>query len=115
MTEITDEYMQAQLGGARVYTIVLLSKGPSYKPDGDRSVIWEHGRNNFRLRAEGKLAVVVPMGFGDGTSDIVGLAIFVTDVDETKAIMAADPAIIADWLVAEIRQGRSFPGDGLPA
>ncbi len=115
MSEITDEYMQQMLAGARVYTIVLLSKGPSYRVDGDRSVIWEHGRNNFRLRGEGKLAVVVPMGFGDGTSDIVGLAIFTTTVDETRAIMAADPAIIAGWLVAEIRQGRSFPGDGLPA
>ena len=115
MTEITDDYMQAQLAKARVYTIVLLSRGPNYKADGDRSVIWEHGRRNFELRAAGKLAIVSPMGFGDGTSDIVGLSIFVTSVDETKAIMDADPAIIAGWLVTEIRQGRSFPGDGLPA
>jgi hypothetical protein len=115
MIEITDEYMQAQLGKARVYTIVLLSKGPNYQPDGDRSVIWEHGRNNFRLRAAGKLAVVVPMGSGDGTSDIVGLGIFTTNVEETKALMAADPAVIAGWLTPEIRAGRSFPGDGLPA
>ena len=115
MTDITDDYMKAQLGQARVYTVVLLSKGPSYRADGDRSVIWEHGRRNFELRSAGKLAVVVPMGFGDGTSDVVGLSIFVTGVDETKALMATDPAIVAGWLIAEIRQGRSFPGDGLPA
>lgn len=115
MSDITDDYMKAQLAQARVYTIVLLSKGPNYQADGDRSVIWEHGRRNFELRAAGKLAVVVPMGFGDGTSDVVGLCIFVTGVDETKALMATDPAIVAGWLTAEIRQGRSFPGDGLPA
>lgn len=115
MTEITDEYMQSQLEQTRLYTVVLLSRGPNYRSDGDRSVIWEHGRRNFELRAVGKLAVVVPMGFGDGTSDVVGLAIFVTDVEETRALLAGDPAIVAGWLTVEIRQGQSFPGDGLPA
>jgi hypothetical protein len=114
VSEITDDYMQQELGRARVYTVVLLSKGPSYRTDGDRSVIWEHGRRNFELREAGKLAVVVPMGFGDGTSDVVGLGIFTTNVDETKSLMATDPAIVAGWLVAEVRAGRSFPGDGLP-
>lgn len=115
MTEITDDYMRLMLAQARPFTVVLLSKGPNYRAEGDRSVIWEHGRNNFRLRDAGQLAVVVPMGAGDGTSDVVGLGLFTTGVDETRALMAADPAIIAGWLVAEIRQGRSFPGDGLPA
>lgn len=114
MTDITDDYMREMMGKARPFTVVLLSKGPNYKPDGDRSVIWEHGRNNFRLRAAGQLAVVVPMGAGDGTSDVVGLGLFTTGVEETQALMAADPAIIAGWLTAEVRQGRSFPGDGLP-
>lgn len=115
MTEITDEYMRDMLTKSRPFTIVLLSTGPNYKADGDRSVIWEHGRNNFRLRAAGQLAVVVPMGAGDGTSNVVGVGIFTTGVEETRALMDADPAIIAGWLTAEIRQGRSFPGDGLPA
>ncbi len=115
MTDITDDYMRDMLGKSKPYTIVLLSKGPNYRPDGDRSVIWEHGRNNFRLRAAGQLAVVVPMGAGDGTSDVVGLGIFTTSVDDTKALMAADPAVIAGWLTPEVRAGRSFPGDGLPA
>jgi hypothetical protein len=114
VTEITNEYMQQMLGQSKPYTVVLLSKGPNYRPDGDRSVIWEHGRRNFELRAEGKLAVVVPMGAGDGTSDVVGLGIFTTTPDETKALMATDPAILAGWLVSEVRLGRSFPGDALP-
>jgi len=115
MTEITDDYMRDMLTKSRPFTVVLLSKGPNYRPDGDRSVIWEHGRNNFRLRAAGQLVVVVPMGANDGTSDVVGLGLFTTSVDETRALMAADPAIVAGWLTAEIRQGRSFPGDTLPA
>jgi hypothetical protein len=112
--EITNEYMQDMLGKSRPYTVVLLSKGPNYKPDGDRSIIWEHGRRNFELRAAGKLVVVVPMGAGDGTSEVVGIGIFTTTTDETKALMATDPAILGGWLLAEVRAGRSFPGDSLP-
>ncbi len=114
MTEITDDFMQDMLSKARPYTVVLLSKGPNYRTDGDRSAIWEHGRRNFELRADGKLAVVVPMGAGDGTSDVVGLGIFTTTPEETSALMATDPAVVAGWLVAEVRAGRSFPGDALP-
>lgn len=114
MTDITDDFMKDMLAKARPYTVVLLSKGPNYRADGDRSIIWEHGRRNFELRADGKLAVVVPMGAGDGTSDVVGLSILTTTPEETATLMAADPAIVAGWLVAEIRAGRSFPGDSLP-
>lgn len=114
MTEITDDFMRDMLGQARPFTVVLLSKGPNYRADGDRSVIWEHGRRNFQLRAEGKLAIVVPMGAGDGTSDVVGICVLTTTKDETAALMASDPAVVAGWLTAEIRAGLSFPGDGLP-
>ncbi|MGV3492036.1 MAG: hypothetical protein ACO1OG_12030 [Devosia sp.] len=113
---ITDDDMRGMLDKAQPYTIVLLSRGPNYRADGDRSVIWEHGRRNFELRAAGKLAIVVPMGLGDpGQSDVVGLCIMTTSLDETAAIMATDPAVIAGWLVPEIRAGHSFPGDALPA
>jgi hypothetical protein len=54
------------------------------------------------------------MGAGDGTSDVVGTGIFTTTPEETRALMDADPAILAGWLVAEVRAGRSFPGDSLP-
>jgi hypothetical protein len=114
MAEITDAYMQQMLGKSQPYTVVLFSKGPNYRADGDRSVIWEHGRRNFALRADGKLAVVVPMGAGDGTSDVVGIGIFTTTPEETAALLATDPAVMAGWLVAETRAGRSFPGDRLP-
>jgi hypothetical protein len=114
VTEITDDFMKGMLAKARPYTVVLLSKGPNYRADGDRSIIWEHGRRNFELRADGKLVVVVPMGAGDGTSDVVGISILTTTPEDTAALMADDPAIVAGWLVAEIRAGRSFPGDSLP-
>jgi hypothetical protein len=103
------------LDKTQLYTVVLLSRGPNYRPDGDRSVIWEHGRRNFELRAAGKLAIVVPMGpGGEGDSDVVGLCIMTTTIEETAAIMAADPAVVAGWLVPEIRAGQGFPGDALP-
>jgi hypothetical protein len=114
MIEISDEHMQQMLGRSRAYTVVLLSKGPNYRAEGDRSILREHARRNLALRAAGTLPVVVPLGAEDGSSDVVGVGIFTTTPEETRALLADDPAVMAGWLTAEVRQGRSFPGDALP-
>jgi len=114
VTEITNEYMQDMLGKSRPYTVVLLSKGPNYRSDGDRSVIWELGRRNFELRAAGKLVIVVPMGAGRDESDVVGIGIFTGDVEDTRALMEADPGVMAGWFEFDVHPGRSFHGDALP-
>ncbi len=113
MTEITDEYMQQMLGKSRSYTIVILHPGPNYAdtPEVD-ATIWEHGRRNFVLRAEGKLVIVGPVTDDTDTS---GLGIFDATVGEVTAIMDADPSVQAGVLTYEVHPMRSFPGDALPA
>ena len=67
------------------------------------AIIWEHGRRNFALRAEGVLSIVCPI---TDESDIAGLAIFNANVERTNEIMEDYPAIKAEIL--------SYEGTSLP-
>ena len=57
--EITDEYMNEMRGQAKDYSFVLLKKTPEFGVDAWPTV-WEDGRRNFWLRAQGTLAIVCP-------------------------------------------------------
>ena len=76
-----------------------------------RKIIWEHGRRNFALRAEGVLAIVCPISDG---SNVSGVGIFNATVEEVKKIMDEDPGVKAGVFIYEIHACRSFPGDSLP-
>jgi hypothetical protein len=39
--------------------------GPNRRMEGVDGIIWEHGRRNFSLRADGLLSIICPVG--DGT------------------------------------------------
>ncbi len=111
MTTITDEYMYEMFPRTKEYCIVLLKPGPRADQPGVEKVIWEHGRHNFSLRADGLLSVVCPVTVEGPLS---GLCIFNTSADETKKIMDDDPAVLAGIFVYETYPCRSFPGDSLP-
>ena len=111
MTVITDDYMQDMMTKTRPYTLVFLKDGPNRGADDDAAVIWEHGRRNFALRAEGVLAVVCPI-WDDTPMD--GIGIFDAPPEDVVRIMDDDPAVKAGILTYEIHATRSFPGDGLP-
>ena len=116
MTEISDEYMRAQLATVQTYTVLLLKKGPNYAPPEARSpedarIIWEHGRRNMQLRAEGKMLMVGPIGRG---APIVGMCVLTVPEAEIHALMAGDPAIQAGFFVYDLLDWHAFPGDGLP-
>ncbi len=116
MVEISDDAMEARLGLAHAYCMVLLKVGPNYQPSTARSaeqakIVWEHGRRNMQLSAEGKMAIVGPVL---GGLPIAGICIFTVTEAETKAIMDGDPAIRADIFVYEILTFFGFPGDALP-
>lgn len=112
MTEITDDYMRQMMGKTRPFTVVVLKKTASYQPDRTPGgVIWEHGRRNFAMRADGQLAVVLPVL---DESEVAGIGIFTTGLEETKALMDADPGVLAGWFSYEVHPSRSFPGDALP-
>src|SRR4030095_8059590 len=111
MTEITDEFMKQMIAITKEYTAVILKTGPNFNIPDVQQIIWEHGRRNFLLRNEGKLSVVCPV---NDSSDVKGIGIFNSDLEETKKIMDGDPGVKRGVLIYEIHSCRSFPGDKLP-
>jgi hypothetical protein len=111
MTEITDEFMRQMISQTKNYCIVILKAGPNRNKAGVERIIWEHGRRNFKLRADGLLSIVCPVSDG---SDVSGIGIFDADLDEVKSIMDEDPGVKEGVFVYEIHACRSFPGDCLP-
>jgi hypothetical protein len=111
-TTITDEQMRALLPTARTYTAIILKAGPNRHMDGVNAIVWEHGRRNISLRADGLLSVVCPIGDG---SDVCGIGIFHLDEEKTREVMDGDPGVQAGVFVYEAHPCRGFPGDALPA
>ena len=111
MTTITDEFMQQMLTTTREYCVVILKAGPKKHEAGVEKTIWEHGRRNFALRADGLLSIVCPISDGSETS---GIGIFNASVEEVRKIMDEDPGIQAGIFTYEVHACRGFPGDSLP-
>ncbi len=112
MQTITDDYMRQMLPTTKPYCIVILKAGPKRHEPGVEAIIWEHGRRNFALRAEGIMPIVCPVNDG---SDVTGVGIFITSAEETQKIMDEDPGVKAGVFVYEIHPCRTFPGSSLPA
>ena len=110
-TIITDEYMRQMSSTARNYCIVILKIGPQRYEEGVEKIIWEHGRRNHALRADGVLSIVCPIADG---SNVAGVGIFNANIEEVKKLMDEDPAVQAGVLIYEVHACRSFPGDSLP-
>jgi hypothetical protein len=108
---ITDDQMREKIQAAKPYTIVLLYKTEKAGEPGSEKIVWEHGRRNFELRAEGSLAIVCPVR---DESDFSGVCIFTTNQEETRKIMDGDPGVQAGVFTYEIHPTRSFPGSQLP-
>jgi hypothetical protein len=111
MATITDDFMREMLARTRTYTAVFLKKTPKLQEPDAPAVIWEHGRNNFSLRADGILAIVCPVA---DDSEWAGIGLFNAPPEETARIMDDDPAIRAGVLTYEVHPIRGFPGDSLP-
>ena len=111
MQTITDDDMRRMMPTAREYCVVILKAGPNKQQPGVEKIIWEHGRRNFAMRAEGLLAIVCPVRDG---SEVSGIGIFTTSLEETQKLMDEDPGVQAGVFVYEAHVCRSFPGDSLP-
>lgn len=111
MTTITDEFMRQRIAATRQYCVVILKAGPNRHVEGVEKIIWEHGRRNFELRADGVMPIVCPVNDG---SDVSGIGIFNASVEEVKKIMDEDPGVQAGVFVYEVHACRGFPGDSLP-
>jgi hypothetical protein len=109
VAEITDEYMREMLTKSKAYTLVILKTGPEAGGDRDR-IVWEHGRRNFALRADGVLSIVCPVR---DDSEVCGVGIFDADADQVRRLMDEDPGVRAGIFVYELHPCRSIPGDAL--
>lgn len=109
MTNPSDDEMRDVLQTAEPYTVLILRPGPRRRAEGTDTILWEHGRRNMRLRAEGTLAIVIPIG----DSEVSGIGILRGDIESARAAMADDPGIRAGVFVAELHAGHSFPGESL--
>lgn len=110
MTEITDEYMKMMMPKTKEYCLVILKFGPNKAMKGVEKIIWEHGRRNFSLRADGLLTIVCPVRDG---SEVQGIGLFNAGRDEVRSIMEEDPGVKAGVFVYDLHVCRSFPGDCL--
>jgi len=110
MQQITDEYMKEMLPKAKAYSMVILKPTSKIKEPGAEKIVWEHGRRNFALRAEGIMPIVCPVPHYD---EVAGVGIFTKSTEETKAIMEEDPGVIAGLFTFSVYACRSFPGDAL--
>jgi hypothetical protein len=110
MTTITDEFMKQMLPKAKQYVICILKAGPKRNQPGVEKIIWEHGRRNFQLRQDGILSIVCPVV---DESDVRGVGIFNTGLEEVKKIMDEDPGVKTGCFIYELHSCRSFPGDSL--
>ncbi len=111
LPEITDEMMKAALPTAKAYCLLILKAGPNRAMPGVESIIWEHGRRNFALRAAGLLSIACPVG--DGT-EVCGIGIFNADVQQVRDIMDGDPGVQAGVFVYDLHPSRGLPGSCLP-
>ena len=91
---------------------MVLKPGPNAARDDVKSIIWEHARNNFKLRAEGLLSIVCPAA---QESEIVGVGIFNADAETVQERLKEDPAIREGVFTYQLFPVRSFPGDSLPS
>ena len=107
---ITDDYMREMIGRTKGYTVVILRGTPKLADPAAQAIVWEHGRRNFQLRADGALRIVCPVRDG---SDVSGIGIFDASVDETRRIMDDDPGVRAGIFTYEVHATRGFPGDAL--
>lgn len=112
MITITNEFMQEMLQKTKTYSIVLLKGGPNENIPERPQIVWEHGRRNFQLRAEGILPIVCPVM---NHENIRGIGIFNASEEEARKIMDEDPGVQRGVFVYEILSCRSFPGDALPS
>lgn len=111
MHTISDQYMKEMLATTKSYTMMTLKPGPNINHRNLQQIIWEHGRRNFELRAQGLLSIVCPV---TADADIQGFGIFNADTETTAKILDEDPAVIEGIFLYEVYPIKSFPGDSLP-
>jgi hypothetical protein len=109
--DVTDEYMQEMLGTTKEYTAMLLRVTEKGARPESGAIVWEHGRRNFALMAQGRLPIICP---ATDDSDWAGVGIFDATPEEVDRIMRDDPGVVAGVFTYELHPVRGFPASSLP-
>ncbi len=108
---VTDEQIQALAATARPFSVALLSWTSDRYMDGADATELEHQRRLVSLRADGVIAVLLPVV----SETLSGVIVMTVPVEEATAIMDGDPCVQAGMMRCEVYSAHGFPGDGLPA
>ncbi|WP_245994562.1 hypothetical protein [Tengunoibacter tsumagoiensis] len=104
---ITDEFMQQTLATTKPCSVMVLKVGPNRQKPGAEAIVWEHGRRNFLLSTQNLLWLACPIS---DESNLAGIGIFNTDVEEVKKVMDEDPGVKAGVFVYEVHSSVYFDG-----
>jgi uncharacterized protein YciI len=94
------------------YTVVFLRRSataPELSEEESDRIQEEHLAFNARMRAEGKAVITGPVTDQPDRS-LRGINVFRTSVEETRRLMAQDPAVRAGRLVADVFTWLMPPG-----
>ena len=101
-----------QLANMKPYTVIILKKGPQYDSAETQKIIQsEHLPHTFKLRAEGKLLLSMPVM---DNSDVAAVGVYNSlDKEELKKLTEADPAIQKGIFTYELLNSVGMKGDTL--
>jgi hypothetical protein len=107
---VTDAQIQDLAATAGPATLGVLRWTADRHRDGAAEVELEHQRRMVTLRADGVIAILVPV-----LSDtLAGLAVMTVGVDEAGALFEEDPCVRAGMMTYEVHPCLTFPGDAAP-
>jgi len=109
-TMVTDEQIQQLAEAAKPFSVALLSWTPDRHMDGAEATELEHQRRLVSLRADGVIAVLLPVV----SQTLAGVVIMTVPPEEATAIMDDDPCVRAGMMRREVYSAHGFPGDALP-
>jgi uncharacterized protein YciI len=98
---------------ARRYTLVFLRKGPASSEDDARNerLHLEHLQHLTKLQLLGKLVLNGPTLI---EHEILGVSVYVAEIEEARALAEADPKVKAGYLTVEAIPWIAVPSDSQP-
>lgn len=109
-TTVTDEQISSLAATAKPFSLVLLHWAPGRTMEGADAIELEHQRRMVSLRADGVIAILLPVA----SDDVAGVAIMTVSAEEAADLMAEDPCVRAGMMRCEVHPCHGFPGDALP-
>ncbi len=112
MFEFVPQDILPRLSKGRPYTMLILKKGANYNNETSRKIIQsEHLPHLFKQQDEGVMCFSMPVM--DNT-DIAGIAVYaLTDKEQVKNYVEADPAVRANIFSYELLSSMGLQGDSL--